>query len=446
MRTFYLIAITQVISVLGSRMSGFAIALWVTKETGNATPLALVALFNVLPTIFLSNVAGWVADRYNRRVVMAVSDAGQALGTLLLLFSFTSGNFQLWHLYVVALLQSAVGIFQNPAAQASITMLVPDNKRETANAIAQIIGPIAGLVAPALAAALYAVINVSGLILVDIATFLISVTVLMFIRIPQPPRDLQKEAQESWFAALMGGFTFLWTNRMLFWTMMFAALCNVVFNAAGALFVPYVLARTGNEQIVGLVSSAEGIGAIAGAIIISAWGGTRPRIHGIMIALILCSISFGLLGISQHPIALGAFVLFMMLPNAVVNVSFMSLMQSKIPPDLQGRVFAAMMQVAMILSPIGLVAIGPLADTVFEPAVRQPVWAVFAPIFGTEKGAGMGLLISLAGMLVAVSSILFYAWPAVRQMEAKIPDAIPSDVDSQRDEQREVIANQPVTA
>lgn len=446
MRTFYLIAITQVISVLGSRMSGFAIALWVTQETGNATPLALVSLFNLLPMIFLSNVAGLVADRYNRRIVMAVADAGQALGTVLLLLSFTSGSFQLWHLYVVTLLQSAFGIFQQPAAQASVTMLVPDEKRETANAIAQIIGPTAGLIAPALAAALYTVIHVPGLIIVDFATFLLSVTVLMMIHIPQPKRDLEREAKESQLAALAAGFTFLWKNRMLFWTMLFASLCNVIFGAASALFVPYTLARTGSEQIVGLISSMEGVGAIVGAIIISAWGGTRPRIHGIMLALIACSISFGLFGISQHPIALGAAMLLSMLPNAIVNVSFMSMMQAKIPADLQGRVFAGMSQLAMLLSPIGLVVIGPLADKVFEPAVGQAGWSIVAPLVGAEKGAGMGLLILLAGLIVAVSSILFYAWPATRQMEAQIPDATTSDAKQEHEQAQEGIAAQTVAA
>ena len=445
MRTFYLIAITQVISVLGSRMSGFAIALWVTQETGNATPLALVSLFNLLPLIFLSNVAGLVADRYTRRVVMAIADAGQAVGTIFLLLSFSSGNFQLWHLYAVTLLQSAFGIFQQPAAQASITMLVPDEKRETANAIAQIIGPASGLVAPALAAALYSVIHVPGLILIDFATFLVSVAVLMLIHIPQPPRDLQKEAQESSWTALAAGFTFLWTHRMLFWTMLFASLCNVIFGAAGALFVPYMLARTGNEQMVGVISSMEGVGAIAGAIIISAWGGTRPRIHTILPSLILSSISFGLFGISQNPLALGATMLFAMLPNAMVNASFMSLMQSKVPANLQGRVFAGMSQLAMLLSPIGLIAIGPLADKVFEPAVGQAGWSLVAPLVGAEKGAGMGLLILLAGTIITVSCVLFYAWPAVRRMEAEIPDATTAD-EASSEPQREGIGAQAVTA
>lgn len=425
MRTFYILAATQVISILGSRMSGFAIAIWVTQQTGNATPLAMVAFFSLVPMILLSNVAGLLADRWDRRYVMAISDAGQAFGTILLLLSFASGDFQLWHLYAVSLLQGAFGIFQMPAAQASITMLVPDDKRERANAITQVIGPAAGLVAPALAGALYGVIGVMGLIVLDFATFVLSVIVLLLVHIPRPaPQPKQVDAPESMWTSLAAGFHFLWGRRALFSTMLFASVVNVILGSAAVLYVPYVLARTGSEAHVGIVPSMEGLGAIAGAILIGIWGGTRPRIHIVMIGLIVAASAFALFGLSTNVLSLSLTTLAALMPITVVNAAFMSLTQAKVPADLQGRVFALMNQLSMLLSPLGYLVIGPLADQVFEPAVGGTGWAAVAPLVGSAKGAGIGLLIFLAGALVAVASLVYYAIPAVRRMEAPIPDAV----------------------
>ncbi len=151
MRTFYTLIITQVFSLIGSRISGLAISIWIYNQTGDVTPLALVSFFFIVPQVLAAGVSGALADRWDRRYVMMLSDTGQAVGTVLLLISFSSGGFQLWHLYVITFIQSVFGVFQGPAFQASITMLVPDDKRDSANAIQQITGPVAGIIAPAIA-------------------------------------------------------------------------------------------------------------------------------------------------------------------------------------------------------------------------------------------------------------------------------------------------------
>src|SRR5689334_4312851 len=166
MRTFYTLILTQTFSLIGSRISSLAIGMWVFSQTGNATPLTLVAFFHILPTVLASTLSGLLADRWNRRYVMALSDTGQAIGTVLLLFSFLSGNFQLWHLYAVALIQSIFGVFQGPAFQASVTLLVPDGQRDRANAIQQVTGPAAGIIAPALAGVIYTLVGITGSIVI----------------------------------------------------------------------------------------------------------------------------------------------------------------------------------------------------------------------------------------------------------------------------------------
>ena len=148
LRTFYTLILTQTFSLIGSRMTGLAVAIKVFNDTDRATPLTIVAFLTAVPQVVSANVAGVLADRWDRRYVMMIADAGQALATFLLMLSFLSGAFELWHLYVLTVIQSIFSVFQGPAFDASVTMLVPDEHRDRANTIRQLTGPASGLIAP----------------------------------------------------------------------------------------------------------------------------------------------------------------------------------------------------------------------------------------------------------------------------------------------------------
>jgi MFS family permease len=80
--TFYTLLLTQAFSLLGSQMTSIALGVWIFTKTGNATPLTLVAFFGFLPRLLSAGIAGVAADRFDRRYVMALADAGQAVGTV----------------------------------------------------------------------------------------------------------------------------------------------------------------------------------------------------------------------------------------------------------------------------------------------------------------------------------------------------------------------------
>jgi MFS transporter, DHA3 family, macrolide efflux protein len=217
MRTFYTIIATQTLSIIGSRISGLALGIWIFQQTGNVTPLALVAFFSMVPQVVLSNVAGVLADRWDRRLLMAIADMGQAVGTVILLALFATGNFQIWHLYLVASIQALFSVFQQPAFDASVTMLVPDDQRDRANAIRQMTHPAAGIIAPALAGLVFAFFGVIGAIVIDLATFIVAFSVILLVSIPKP-RKTQEGAKlaGSFLYEMLGGFRFLWARPVLF--------------------------------------------------------------------------------------------------------------------------------------------------------------------------------------------------------------------------------------
>lgn len=422
---FYLIILTQTISIIGSRISGLAIGFHIFNETGEATPLAMVSFFAFIPMVLASSLSGVLADRWDRRYVMMLSDAGQALGTLLLLISFSSGAFEVWHLYVITLIQGIFGVFQGPAFQASVTMLVPDNQRDRANAIMQLTGPMAGIIAPAVAGFIYAAASVTGAIMVDLFSFTLAMIVVFVVRIPAPPQSAEgKAAQGSLWKEISGGFRYLYQRRTLFSLMLFISIVNFLFGTTMPLQTPYLLSRTGSPEVMGALMSVMNIGALAGGIIIGIWGGTRPRMHTMMPGLIVSALSMAVMGMSQTPLALGITMFIMMLPLPMINALFMSMIQSKVAPDMQGRVFAVLNQLSMLLMPLAALLAGPLADRVAEPAVNQAGWEQIAPLVGSTPGSGIGLIFLVFGGLLALSSLLVYALPAIRRMEANLPDYV----------------------
>jgi MFS transporter, DHA3 family, macrolide efflux protein len=426
MLTFYTLILTQTFSLIGSRISGLAIGIWVFHETGNATPLALVSFFAVIPMVLASGLSGLMADRWDRRYIMALADVGQAIGTLLLFASFLTDSFQLWHLYSVTFINSIFGAFQKPAFQASVTMLISDEHRDRANAIQQLTGPAAGIIAPIIAGFTFAFIGVEGSIILDLVTFLVAMVVLLSVSIPRPEQtDKGRALQGSLWQESLGGLHYLWSRRTLFIIMLFTAVVNFLIVGVMVLLTPYILTRTGSEVALGIILSLFNLGAITGGVIIGVWGGTRPRVHTMMPGLIIAGIFLMLMGMAQSTLLLAVTAFLFMLPMPMINAPFMSMMQAKVPPDIQGRVFAVNGQISMLLTPIAYLLMGPLADDLFEPAVSHARWEFVAPFVGDGVGSGMGLIIVLAGGLATLLTIMMYTFPAVGRLEANLPDYIP---------------------
>ncbi len=426
-RTFYLLLITQVFSSIGSKISAIAVGIWVFTETGNATPLTLVSFFAVLPQVIASSFSGVIADRWDRRLVMVLSDAGQAVGTLALFISFASGNFQLWHLYAVAVWQATFGVFQGPAFSASVTMLIPDDQRDRANTLMQLTQPSAGVIAPLLAGLVYALVDVEGAILIDMLTFVAAMIVIFGMHIPRPTVTAEGlAARGSMWKEMFSGLEYLLKRRLLLYVMLYAAMVNLMLAGMGALGTPYILARTGNNEAeLGVILSLVNVGALVGGFAFSAWGGKiRPRTYAMIPGVAMTGMILVGIGMAQNTIVL-AFAYFLMLtPIPMANASIMSVMQTKTAPDLQGRVFAVMGQISMILTPISYFVVGPLADEVFEPAVGGPGWEAFAPLVGDGTGAGIGLMMVISGSTVAAISLVMFAWPRFRKLESLLPDYV----------------------
>ena len=421
--TFYLLVVTQTLSLVGSRMTSVGLGIWLFATTGNTTPLLLAAFFNELAPMLGGGLAGVLVDRWNRRRVLLLADTGQAAGTLLLLASFLSGRFELWHLYLVVFLQGAFAALQQPARDASTTLLVPDGRRERANAIKEMAFPLAGVAAPVLAGLLYAAAGVQGIIAVDLVTFIIAVVAVAMVAIPQPAATGEgAQDRGSVWQEMQGAIRFLRLRRPLLLLLLYGTVTNFLLNGPLGLAIPFLLTATGSETLLGGLLGLSSLGALAGAGLLALWGGTRPRIHTLMPGMLLTGSMFLLLAIGRSPLLLGAALFLLFAPLPIGNALVFSLLQLKAPPDMQGRLFALNAQLGYVGATLSFLLVGPLVDRLLEPAVGRGGWHWVAPFVGAAPGSGMRLLLLLTGLLLLAVTAAVYALPIVRRMELELPD------------------------
>ncbi len=426
MAAFTIVWLGQIVSVLATSMAAFAQSIWVFQETGSATALGLVQVFFIVPFLALSPVAGVMVDRHNRKLMMMLSDLVAILPTVGLLVLSATGRLEVWHFYVAAAFQGIGNTFQWPAYSAAITMMVPKAQLGRANGMMSLIEAGPGVVAPLLAGALLPVIGLTGILGLDVLTFVLAILALAVVFIPQPERtSAGREAQGSLLREAAYGFRYIFARPSLLGLQLLFFAGNLFWGMAMTLTAPMILARTGNNSLaLATVQSAASIAAVAGGVIMSAWGGFKRRAYGVIFGWMLCSVGLLAAGLGRTiPVWAGAFA-FAALWAPLINGSNQALWQAKVAPDVQGRVFSARRLIAWFAQPISPIIAGTAADFLLEPAMQSggTLASLFGGWFGTTRGSGMGLLISLCAAGALAVAWTGYLVPAIRHADARLPD------------------------
>lgn len=424
MRTFLIVWAGQVLSMLGSAMTRFALGIWLWDQTGEATALVLVGIFSSTPALLVSPIAGALVDRWNRRRVMMAADLISGLTTVVIILLHASGTLAAWHLYAVAAVGGLVGRFQELSYEAAMTMMLPKHQYARAQGLIALGGYASIVGAPLLGGLLVNQWGLNAVFLVDVVTFLFAVATLMFVHIPQPAVSDDYVPQALWRDSLLG-FGYIRRRSGLFGLMLIMLIFLTTENLSYPLITPMILARTGDEVLLGTILAVQGIGGVLGGLLMTVWGGPKRRIHGVLIGLILTGV-FGdaLMGMGRSlPVWLVAAVaLEIFIP--ILFGSYVPIWQSKVAPEMQGRVFAARDLMSSVGRPLAMLTAGLSADKLLEPAM-MPNGALaesFGWLVGTGPGAGMGLIMVIGGLLAALAGVLGYLARPVREVETHLPD------------------------
>ena len=426
MRVFLIIWLGQLVSLVGSGLTSFALGLWVYQHTGSVTRFALIGLFTALPNIALSPLAGALVDRWDRRRAMILSDAGAGLCTLMIAFLFLTNRIKVWQIYLAAGASAAFGTFQWPAYSAAMTLLVPKKHLGRANGMVQFGQAAAEILAPALAGVLVLTTRVQGILLIDFVTFFFAVTTLLLVRFPRPGTTTAGQTSRgSLWRQASYGWRFITARRGLLGLLVFFIVVKFLWGMVGALIAPMILGFT-SADVLGIVISIAGGGMLAGSLVMSAWGGPKRRIDGVLRFELLSGLCFLLMGLrpSAWPVALGAFGAHLTI--AIIYGSNQAIWQSKVPHSVQGRVFATQQMIAKSATPLAYLTAGPLADKLFEPllAFDGPLTGSIGQITGAGPGRGIGLLFIVMGILKVAVTLGGYLDPRIKLVEDELPDVL----------------------
>lgn len=427
MKTFFIIWLGQLASMIGSGLIGFALAVWIFEQTGQATPFALTGLFAILPRVLLSPVAGALTDRWNRKKIMLISDSLSGVVTLATAILLLTGRMEVWTVYLISFMGSIFASFQQPAYTASIVMLVPKKQLTRANSMVQMGQAIETILTPLLAGILFTTVGMQVIILIDVVTYFIAILTLVIVHIPQPERQADElDGKLSVYKDVVFGWRYLAERRGLLGLLFYFAVVNFTANISSATIGPLVLSF-GSATSLGAAQTVMGVGMLAGSILMSIWGGPKKRmIHAVIGFIALASIGFWVAGLqpSLAYISAGLFILMFFIPFSTGPSS--AIFSKKVAPEVQGRVFATRSMISLSMMPLAYILSGVLADQVFNPWLVEG--GALADTFigrwlGVGSGRGIGLMMICSGILLMAASAIAFANPRIRNLETEIPDA-----------------------
>jgi len=410
MRTFYIVWATQAISTLGTGLTAFAIGVWLFQQTKAVTPLAFLLLFKALPVVLLSPLAGALVDRWDRRTALFLSDAGAALSTLLLALLFILTDVPLWGLYALVAFASGCEAFQRPALQASIAQLVPEEQYGRAGGMSQIGQGATEIIAPLAAGLLIVVIDIGGILLIDVGTFTIAALALLLVRFPEREPGPQVSRKRLLLGEIVEGVRHISGQPGLLMLLTVVAVVGFQLGMIRSLIQPLILSFT-SPQILGSIFSIAGTTYLGAGLLLSIWGGPQRRVAGLLLATLAFGLFIVLIGLrpSAWLIAIATTGAHFCVP--MMNGLNQAIWQKEIQEKIQGRVFALKEMAVRATLMLAYLVAGPLADHLFGPMLMPGgvLEDSLGRVMGVGPGRGMGLTFSLSGLLVVVTALLGFA-------------------------------------
>jgi MFS transporter, DHA3 family, macrolide efflux protein len=425
LRSFLIIWIGQLVSLVGSQLTGFALGVWVYDQTKSVMLLALTQVAFQTPQIIFSPLAGVLADRWDRRTAMIVSDFGAGLAVLATAVLYINNRLEPWMVIPLNFWMSAFTALMWPAYTASITMLVPKSQYGRANGFVQLGEALTQIAGPALAGVFYVTIRLGNMALIDFATYLFSVALMiLLVRIPRPQQTEDgHQAKGSMWKEMRFGWDYIVARKGLLMLLMFFFLMNFLGGIMGPLLTPLILDNW-KADVLGYLSTVMGVGMLAGTLVMSAWGGGKRKVYTLLGAGVVSSIFLSAVGlrISIPLIAVCGFGFMFCMP--LLNASSQAIWQAKVAPDVQGRVFAIRRMIAWSSGLIAPLLAAPLADYVFKPGMAEggALAALLGPLVGVGTNHGVGILISVLGLLSVGVSVLSFFNRSIRNVEVDLPD------------------------
>lgn len=410
LKHFLILWSTQSLSALGSSMTTFALTLWLYKKTGSALQTALLSICTYAPYVIMSIFAGALSDRWDKKKTMLVCDTLAALCTAVVCVMLRLDLLMPWHLYVINGLSGLMNTVQQPAADVAMTLIIPKKHYQKTSGMRSFSQSLITILNPILATALFSLLGIYSVIMVDLISFLIAFIALLFFVDMPDIESKQNEHKESIFVSAKKGLIFLRENPLLLILILFLAGVNLVASAFDAVLPAYVLSNPkGSDAVLGIVTSSAGVATLIGSAIATMLPKPKNRVRVIYLTMLFSlSIENFVLAFSREPVlwCFAQILGWSVVP--IMSAQMDVILRSSIPIEMQGRVYSCRNTLQFFTIPIGLYGGGFLVDQVCEPFMQRTVdGSMLQVLFGTTKGSGAAMVMSILGILGTVICLVF---------------------------------------
>lgn len=410
LKNFYIFSLGQFVSQFGSKLSSYGFILWAYKESNSVLTTSLLGACYLVPEIFFSFIAGGISDSWNKKSIIILSDTMAGFLSLLVLILFSFNILEVKHLYIINFLLGIGDAFQNPASEVVISIIVSKENYIKTSGIRSFFNSFITIFVPICSVAIYSFSGLKYILIVDLLTFLFALLTLIFLVYIAEIKSL-KEENINIFKQCIAGIKYIFYRKDILALIYFMGFINFIAGMYNTALAPMILSRTGNNDIqLGIVTSSIGISGLLGSLIVQKFPQPKKRVPlmaNIMIfSFLICNI---LLGVGRNYIWWTIAVLagHFFVPLLLANMEYF--MRTKVPLEVQGKVFSARNTIQYATLPIGNLLCGILADNFFEPYMlgRGYGQEFFHYFTGEGSGSGLALMYIFLGLIGFIGSFLF---------------------------------------
>jgi len=413
---FLLLWSGQLISAIGSGLTSFGLGIYIFQQTGKASAMALIILLAFLPGLLLSPIAGVLADRYDRRLLMILGDSLSVVGLLYILICMLQGEILLWQICLGVTLSSIFASLLEPAYKATVTDLLAEDQYTKASGLVQVASSAKFLISPILAGYLLSISDIKLLLMIDIFTFFVTVAATLIVRSGLVSKKI--EQNKSFLREFKAGWSALSGNRGVLLLVIMTSLLTFFLGFIETLSLPMILSFS-DSVVAGTLQTAVASGMLVSSLLIGFLSIKKGYVKILSVSLFFAGVFMMMFGLRENILLIGisGFLFFGMMPFANTSLDF--LVRTNIENAVQGRAWALIGLISQLGFVLAYAISGVLADYVFTPMLLDNgiLADSVGKIIGTGSGRGTGFLIIIAGMLLSVTAGLIYNIEWIRKLE-----------------------------
>lgn len=420
-RKFLLLWGASFISATGSGMTSFALGIYVYQLTGLSSWTGLLLLFGFLPGLVLAPLAGILADRHDRRLLMMLGDGLSIIGlvTIILSIFFLQSKIDIAiGIGIGVAISSSFAALVEPSFRSTVSDLLDKEEYSQASGMVQIVSSAKYLLSPVIATFVLSISDIQTIILFDIATILLTLPVTYLVR--KQMTNHSQSIHTSIRQELKEGFRLVHHPKGIWYLVLLGIWISFYIGAVQILMTPMILGFS-NETFLGFATTFSACGMLATGGFLSYKKVKKHHVAILNKALVAVGGCMILFAMFKHPltVCLFGFAIFAALPFA--NMAMDYLVRITIPSTQQGKVWGVIGLISQLGYVGAYILIGPITDYLISPLMSKNglLATSIGTLVGTGDGRGAAVVIMLSGVLMIVTITIFGNRSEIKMLEVQ---------------------------